>query len=50
MHEGDYNLGENSLEKQRKLGVIVGPRYITRAIEDKKAEIIQNIKKALKIR
>lgn len=50
MHEGDYNLGENSLAKQAKLGTVVGPKYITRAIEDKKAEIVQNIKKALKIR
>ena len=50
IHEGDYNLGKHSLERQEKLGTVVGPKYITRAIEDKKAEIVQNIKKALKIR
>ena len=51
IHEGDYNLGVNSVEKQRKLpNVVVGPKYITRGIEDKKQEIITNIKKALKLK
>lgn len=51
IHEGDYNLGKNSLEKQRKMpGVLIGPKYITRGIEDKKQEIITNIKKALKLK
>ena len=51
IHEGDYNLGKNSQEKQRKRpDIMVGPRYITRGIEDTREEIINNIKKALKLK
>ena len=32
MHENQYQLGQNSLEKQRKVGKQVGRRFITRAI------------------
>lgn len=42
MHEGDYRLGEFSEQKQAKVGVAVGPKYITRAIDDnvKKMETV----------
>lgn len=51
IHEGDYNLGKNSLAKQAKHPeIMVGPRYITRGIEDTREEIINNIKKALKLK
>ena len=34
MHENRYHLGRNSLEKQRKVGVPVGRKYISRAMYD----------------
>jgi len=34
MHEHNYNLGEKSQQKQRKVGVSVGRKYITRALWD----------------
>ena len=34
MHENQYRLGRNSQEKQRKVGVPVGRKYITRAMYD----------------
>ena len=49
MHEGQYNLGENSQEKQRKVNVIVGRKFITRAIDDNRTTIKEIIKSNLKI-
>ena len=49
IHEGDYNLGEGSLEHQAKTGCTVGPRFITRGIEDNIYKIEEDIKKALKL-
>jgi len=34
MHEGDYNLGPLSQKKAAKVGVGVGRKFITRAIDD----------------
>ena len=33
MHENQYNLGQNSLDKQRRVGKVVGRKFITRAID-----------------
>jgi len=49
MHEGQYNLGENSQEKQRKVNVIVGRKFITRAIDENRSTIREIIKSNLKI-
>lgn len=48
LHEGQYNLGENSAAKQDKTGCVVGPKYITRAIEENKERIIEIMREALK--
>jgi len=47
MHETEYNLGPNSLAKQQKVGVTVGPKYITRAILDNRENINKIIWAAL---
>ena len=39
MHEGFYRLGDNSIEKQRKVNVIVGRKFITRAIDDNRTTL-----------
>ncbi len=48
MHEGDYNLGEGSVNRQTKTGKQVGNKYITRAIDDSRDDfkdiIIDNMK------
>lgn len=50
IHEGEYNLGPNSLAKQASLpGIVVGPKYITRGIEDSKPEIIENLERCIKL-
>jgi len=49
IHEGDYNLGEGSIAHQEKTGCTVGPKFITRGIEDNKGEIAAKIKEALKL-
>ena len=48
MHENDYNLGPNSLERQRKLGVVVGRKYLTRAISENAEGIKKRIAYQLK--
>lgn len=48
LHEGQYNLGDNSLAKQGKAGCAVGPKYITRAIEENRERIIEIMREALK--
>jgi len=47
MHETEYNLGKNSIAKQAKVGVTVGPKYITRAILDNKDKIREIVWAAL---
>ena len=47
MHETEYNLGKNSLAKQAKVGVTVGPKYITRAVQDNRQKICECIWAAL---
>lgn len=49
MHEGFYRLGDNSLEKQRKVNAIVGRKFITRAIDENRTTIKEIIKSNLKI-
>ena len=49
MHEGFYQLGENSREKQRKVNVMVGRKFITRAIDENRPTIKEIIKNDLKI-
>ena len=39
MHEHQYQLGKNSQEKQRKVGVPVGRKFIIRAIDDNPKKI-----------
>ena len=49
MHENDYKLGPNSEEKQRKVGVVVGRKYLIRAITENaeriRSRIAWNLKK-----
>lgn len=47
MHEHHYALGPNSLEKQRKVGVPVGRRYIARALDDNAEKIFNIIKREI---
>ena len=49
MHEGFYRLGDNSIEKQRKVQAIVGRKFITRAIDENRTTIKEIIKSNLKI-
>ncbi len=49
IHEGHYNLGPLSQALQDKTGIQVGRKYITRAIDDKREEIIRNLERCLKI-
>lgn len=48
MHENDYNPGPKSLDKQRKLGVVVGRKYLVRAISENAEEIKKRIAYQLK--
>ena len=48
LHEGDYNLGANSLAKQKKTGCVVGAKYITRAIDENRERIVAIMREALK--
>lgn len=48
LHEGDYKLGANSQAKQGKTGCTVGPKYITRAIEENRERIVELMREALK--
>lgn len=49
-HEGDYNLGPNSRAKQAKseAGIVVGRKYITRAILENQKTIVKIIEAKLK--
>ena len=48
LHEGQYNLGAESLAHQNKTGCVVGPKYITRAIQDSGNIILRMMQEALK--
>ena len=48
MHEGNYNLGKNSIAKQHRIGKPVGRRYISRAIEGNRQRIMKIIERRLK--
>ena len=49
IHEGQYNLGKKSMDLQRKTpGVVIGPKYITRAIEENRERIVAIMREALK--
>lgn len=50
MHENHYNLGKNSKLKQRKVGKIIGRKFITRALDANVKEIKSIIKLELKFR
>lgn len=43
MHENVYNLGPNSKAKQSKVDVVVGRKYLTRAIEENRDRIVKII-------
>lgn len=49
MHENQYRLGPDSLEKQRKVGKVVGRKFIIRGIDGNRSTIIGIIAKELKI-
>ncbi len=49
LHEGQYNLGKNSLAKQGKTNCAVGPKYITRAIDDNRGRILDLLRDAMKV-
>lgn len=49
MHEGDYNLGPKSLDKQAKLGKPVGKKFITNPIDNNHGEILARIQHNLKV-
>ena len=48
MHEGQYNLSADSLAHQAKTGKTVGPKFITRAIEENRESILEEIRRVLK--
>lgn len=50
MHENFYNLGENSRLKQRKVGKIIGRKFITRALDANVRAIKSIIKSELEIK
>ena len=43
MHEHEYNLGPNSRAKQMKSNVVVGRKYLTRAISENQERIVKII-------
>eukprot|EP00831_Metopus_contortus_P051015 TRINITY_DN42852_c0_g1_i1.p3 TRINITY_DN42852_c0_g1~~TRINITY_DN42852_c0_g1_i1.p3 ORF type:complete len:137 (-),score=33.82 TRINITY_DN42852_c0_g1_i1:437-847(-) len=49
MHEGQYQLGSKSLDKQRKVGKQVGRKFITRAMDGNVDDIRGIIHKETKI-
>ena len=48
MHENHYELGPNSQEKQTKVGVVVGRKYLSRAISENMDAIMKRIAWQLK--
>lgn len=49
IHEHQYQLGENSLAKQSKVGKAVGRKFITRALDGNIKDIREIIKSEMKI-
>lgn len=47
MHEGEYNLGPGSIEKQMSTGKRVGPGFITRAFDEVAKTLPPEIKNAV---
>jgi hypothetical protein len=48
MHEGTYNLGPRSKIKQSAAGVIVGRKFLERAVDDLAPKIINRVYRAVK--
>lgn len=48
MHESFYLLGSGSLEKQRKVNVMVGRKFITRGIDENRSTILDLIADGMK--
>ena len=48
MHESFYLLGSGSLEKQRKVNVTVGRKFITRGIDENRSTILDLIADGMK--
>ncbi len=48
-HEGEYNLGEQSINKQARLGTIVGPKFITRGVDDSMDDFKDIIQEKMKL-
>ena len=44
MHEGDYQLGKRSQDKQAALGVMVGPKYLERAVDEVKEKFTDRLR------
>ncbi len=47
MHEGEYNLGPGSVEKQARTGKRVGPGFITRAFDEVAKKLTKDIEEAV---
>lgn len=50
MHENTYQLGKNSMAKQRKVSVPVGRKFITRALDDNRKNISDILLQELKLK
>lgn len=49
LHENrEYKLGEKSIEKARALGVEVGPKFMTRAYQDERDQIVKRVRQHLR--
>lgn len=48
MHEGTYNLGPKSEDKEMELGVEVGPKFLTRALQEVRPGLMSKLKSMLK--
>lgn len=49
LHESrSYNLGPKSIAKAQRLGVEVGPKFLTRAYEQERARLINRVRQHLK--
>lgn len=50
MHEGNYTPGPKSMEKARKTGKAVGRKFITRALDENRGDIVKIIEFELRKR
>lgn len=49
MHDGDYKLGKLSRLKEAEVGVgKVGPKYLKRAVDERKGEVMERSRKKVK--